>query len=1232
MKKLLSLHLAIAIALISVTANADDTEIFTGTASSGGGADILFIVDTSGSMAELEFQEGESYDPDTVYPGRNYNFEADGYYLFKRSAFYSSLDELSSAEISRLKEYQVDISAYNCTRSDTLESLDKFGYASGRYAFYTPGQEWSGPDSRNGGSNSLWRNNRPTVNNSANSIIQCQEAGGLSDWNYWYQGVNYRGATSDSNTFNPYTTASGWTWWRHYAWSNYEPNDGYYDEIYSGNYLNYLRDKKVGGGSDTGYKMRMDIVIDAAKEVILSNDDPNKRLALMRFSSDGSGGYVSVPMAPIQEIGDAVADAITSFHPGGGTPIAETLYEANQYLTEGAVGFGKEPEYITVDGYFRRDNYSEPWQWYADRYKQTFSADNYPGKEFAFATNGYSENNTQSDPGSVSGSIYSYPESGMCGAPNQKVIIFSDGQPTGDDEADGSIKTLANSAWNYPSDTSNPGCKTYGSGDNKVTSCLPALAWYMHHPKRREDQGLPELTIDTIGGFLNADSTAEPILSDIANYGGGQFYPVASEEEVKVAMAEALRETKDSASTFTAPAIAVSSYNSLQISDELYYAVFKPNDTGAWRGNLKRYRVSNDGVVDSTGDGAIGTDGYFKSGAISFWSSTEDGADVEKGGVAERLGDKPRNIKLIDSNGNLIQATTDNVLGLSGDLLGLEAAGLTGSIFDATNNVSYELGLANWISGLKPDGSGNRLEMEDAIHSRPVVVNYSNSQRIVYIGTNSGYLHAFDTANGREVFSIIPQEVLPNARFYMDPSDTTALSKIYGLDGPITYWHNDINLNGIVDDSDTVYLYVGMRRGGATYYAFDITNPSSPSLLWQVNGNYVSVDKNIPSLTSGYERLGQTWSSLKPALVNWNGQDKVVLFAGGGYDTVEDSNAGARISHSIGNTIYMIDATTGSRLWSAYDNVTGVSSDMTNSFAGDVTPVDRDGDGYVDLLYAADTGGRVWRFDAKSDNSGFSGSVLADLNGGSANTNRRFFVAPDVANIKTTEVNEVTLADGSTDEQATASSFILVNIGSGNRTSPLSEQVDDAFYMIRDTNGIDNPTSYASTVTASDLKNFQSSDALKAQNSPYGWYFAPSSSGEKILSPSITLNGVITFNTFSPQGDSSIASCSGDIGFSRTYQLAVSEEIRNRINCSDGTDSCKPEIPGEDPTPRDALPRMKPDPTIVIPNPDPCPEGETCEPSTCSDYAIKILSGTTLTESNMDRCDLFETNYWEELR
>lgn len=83
MKKLL-LHAAF-FGLVSQLAYGDDTEIFTGLNNSGGGADTIFILDTSGSMAELEEQEGITYSSSTTYPSENYGFDSAAHYIFRRT-------------------------------------------------------------------------------------------------------------------------------------------------------------------------------------------------------------------------------------------------------------------------------------------------------------------------------------------------------------------------------------------------------------------------------------------------------------------------------------------------------------------------------------------------------------------------------------------------------------------------------------------------------------------------------------------------------------------------------------------------------------------------------------------------------------------------------------------------------------------------------------------------------------------------------------------------------------------------------------------------------------------------------------------------------------------------------------------------------------------------------------------------------------------------------------------
>jgi len=1213
--------------VIGSTAYADDTEIFTGAQTSGGGLNAILLLDTSGSMSQLEEIAGfEDYNPNKNYTGSDYGFDKDGYYLFRSDAIGDLLN-LSSDRVSRIKEYKIDISQYNCKSSSVISNVDNYGYSTGRFAFFSTDRGWTAP----GSSGDLLGTNPPAVNNNSGSIIQCKEADSWGYNDYIYQGQGFEDLSNFqhyNNSGAAYTKPSGFFDWgysnRVYNW----PSG--YNIILSGNYLNYNGLKGASGNPNPSYKMRLDIVADAAKQVIASSEDPNFNISLMRFDSAGHGAFVGVPLSPAIEVADTFAEEIDSYDPAGGTPITESLWEAYLYLSEQDVRFGNDAYSYSIAN---NKLYRQFSNGATDADNQTFTTNVGNISPYGQYPTNYSNNSTyysytqvNSDSGSrdSSGSRYQLPDPGECGIPDQKIILFSDGAASGDDEVNGDVHTLLGTLSSLPE-----GLDGNCSGDGQ---CADELAYFLASKERQTKYGTPKLTIDTMGGFLNGDENAESTLIAIKDRGNGKYYPVSSEEDVVLAMAEATSQPVESPSTFTAPAIAVSSYNSLQISDELYYAVFEPNETGAWAGNLKRYRISPTGVVDSGSNVAVGSDGYFVSTATSFWSENADGANVKSGGAAERFIDQPRNIKLIDQSGGLLQATPQAVMNLSGDLLGLDAAGLTGTIFDTVNNVTYELGLANWISGLTPDGSANRQEMEDAIHSRPVVINYSGDKRVVYVGTNSGYLHAFDTANGREVFSIMPQEVLTNAKLYMDPEDTSALNKIYGLDGPISYWHNDSNLNGIVDDSDTVYLYVPMRRGGHSYYAFDVTNPDNPKVLWQKHGPYINSDKNVPSVSSGFSRLGQTWSSLKPALVNWQGTKGVYLFAGGGYDPAEDTSATSRLNHSVGNTIYMINPKTGDVVWNAYSDVAGASSNMTNSFPSDVTPIDRDGDGTVDLLYAADTGGRIWRFDAKDDHTGFTGGVIADLNNSAtdgATENRRFFVRPDVSFINTTKTTEKVLADGSTVVVTTKDSFVLVSIGSGYRAHPLDETVNDHFYLIKDPHGLDYPEAYTK-IGLSDLVDWTSTEATNTDKNGYGWYFDPLISGEKIMSPSITLNGVVTFNTFS-KNTSDEVSCTGNLGYSRTYQLAVSEDIRNRVECADGSDSCKPDIPGSTPESDDEVNRLKPDPTIVMPEPEPdCPAGQVCVDPNCEDYAISILSGTTMTQGNMDRCDLFEVNYWEE--
>ncbi|MDQ4422510.1 MAG: PilC/PilY family type IV pilus protein [Thalassolituus sp.] len=1218
MKKILSM--LITTSILSPSAHSDDTEIFTGTSSSGGGLNVIFLLDTSGSMSQLETIPGfEDYNPSKNYENSDYDFDSSSHYIF-RSGGIDDLLSMTQVEISTLKNYEIDLNQYNCRSSAGTTNIEEYGYTTGRFAFFSSNEGWSAPSS----DSELFGSSAPVVNKNTSSIIQCKESDRLGG-DYLYQGSDYEELAKLSyynSTGRKYADYGSF-----FSTSNFYNWPSGYNIILSGNYLNYLGQKGDADNPDDTYKMRLDIVADAAKEVISANEDPNLNISLMRFSSNSEGAFVGIPLTPATEVSEAFSDEIDSYDASGGTPITESLWEAYLYLSEQDVDYGSSAAVYEVADKIYRSNHSQG----TDPDDQTFSSDYGNVNPYAQYPTTYSSNSTYytydsniksaaESTENNSGSVYKLPEPGECGIPDQKIILFSDGDASNDQGANGKIQTkLSGTFSSLPS-----GLSFSCSGDG---GCADEFAYYLASKERQVSESTPTLTIDTMGGFLDGGDTAEDLLIAIKDQGNGKYYPISSEEDVKLALAEATSVPVESPSTFTAPAIAVSSYNSLQISDELYYAVFEPNSTGAWAGNLKRYKIGVDGVLDINNKSAIeSSSGFFSSTAVSYWSNTQDGANVRLGGAAEQFGNVVRNIKYIDQSGVLRSATPENILALTGDALGLESSGLTDAIFDEVDNITYSIGLANWISGLTADGQQNRLEIEDAIHSRPVVINYTEDRRVVYIGTNSGYLHAFDTETGKEVFSVIPYELLSNAKSYLNPESTSSLDKIYGLDGPITYWHDDSNLNGVVDSNESVYLYVGMRRGGHSYYAFDVTNPDNPSLKWSKHGVYTDTSKNIPSVSNGYESLGQTWSALKPVLVNYGNDTKVVLLAGGGYDELEDNSNSVRQQNTVGNTIFAIDAETGDVLWDAYKAHPELNSSMTNSFASDITPIDRNNDGYIDMLYAADTGGRIWRFDFKNL-SETSGGVIADINDSDsegAGGNRRFFVRPDVSYVKTKIKSQIEV-NGEKKVTYTPISFIMISIGSGYRAHPLSQEVNDNIFIIKDPQGLSFPSEYKQ-LSKSDLGAWSQS----TENEEYGWYVELNGSGEKVMSPSLTLNGVITINTFSTNSSEEQVSCTGNLGLSKTYRLAPTEEIRSRIKSCDSNDSCSPDIPGSTTKVFDEVQRFKPDPTLVMPDSDKdCPEGQECA-SSCEDYVIDILSGTTLTKGNLNRCDLFEASYWKE--
>ncbi len=467
-------------------------------------------------------------------------------------------------------------------------------------------------------------------------------------------------------------------------------------------------------------------------------------------------------------------------------------------------------------------------------------------------------------------------------------------------------------------------------------------------------------------------------------------------------------------------------------------------------------------------------------------------------------------------------------------------------------NATRRVELLKWARGvdvkdedLDGDETNVRRHMGDPMHTPPVLLNYKEAggtKSTIFVATNEGLLHAIEHENGTELFAFMPKELLPNINdFYQNQQST---KHPYGLDGDLTLWHDDKNNNVTVDAGETAHLFLGMRRGGNHYYAFDVSDRLNPKLLWQVDGG-----------SDDFEQLGQTWSKPTTTTISYNGQSKRVVIFAGGYDTNQDPNTSnltaSQTPDSIGNAIYIVDAETGKKLWSGQGDTDGdvFFADMDYSIPADIRIIDVDGDGLADQMYVGDMGGQLWRFDFQPYHQSGQlvyGGVMARLNGGSASEARRLYNEPDVALVA-----------------SKGQRFLSVSFGSGWRAHPLNERVEDRFYMIRSNSVYSRPEGYGKNtgsetsptwepLTENDLVNV--TDELEPELNDNGWLLELEGSGEKVTGKSVTINNQVVFTSYEPtaSGDS----CSPAIGGGSVYVVdVISGAPTLDLDGSDGADT-----------------------------------------------------------------------------
>lgn len=224
----------------------------------------------------------------------------------------------------------------------------------------------------------------------------------------------------------------------------------------------------------------------------------------------------------------------------------------------------------------------------------------------------------------------------------------------------------------------------------------------------------------------------------------------------------------------------------------------------------------------------------------------------------------------------------------------------------------------------------------------------------IWVAANDGMLHAFDANSGAEVFAYLPAAVICPDPTATSCSSTSGISELasagYGSGIPHQYFNDgqltvaDVYL-GSHTGWQTVLVGTTGRGPAEAIYALNITNPASPTLLWERSANDGQSYSNYIGQIVGKPIIAQTADGVWSVLI------------GNGYNSAAGTAA-----------LLQFDIATGSL------TVYPTNSATDNGLAAPAVWLGSPSNGVSTTAYAGDLDGKVWSFDLT--NPGSNGTLL----------------------------------------------------------------------------------------------------------------------------------------------------------------------------------------------------------------------------------------------------------------
>lgn len=853
--------------------------------------------------------------------------------------------------------------------------------------------------------------------------------------------------------------------------------------IATGNYLRWLYADAINSDS---CRPKIDIAKDTVKGFV--DTITGVRVGLMVYNSNSEGGHMVNNIKSLEELYNGTAGNnmthrehlladITGLEADGWTPLAETLYEGGLYFQGAASYFNSGTTYTSPVEYYCQKNY---------------------------------------------------------------VILMTDGVSTQDQNAilNTKVGDRNNDQREPPcADTSNPDPPCYYVDNG--SDYLDDVAKKHYDEDFHSMQGKQNIVTYTIGFELDMSveeqgPKARDLLQTTANLSHGKFFTTAGARGLQGAFANILNEVLRKTSSFVAPIVPVSKMERTTAGDKIYLAFFSPNQSGMWSGNIKKYGVAQQknpsqgievgDILDSLGSKALGSNGEFYPSSRSYWTtSSSDGGDVQGGGVGQLLQNRTeaRNIYTLlpgdasdedngpDSNTSFDLTDSWNAFTTGNTRLTTTKLGVF-TTTERDNLINFVRGIDAYDDNVNTETTDKRNWMLGSfLHSRPYIIHYAD-RTVVYAGANDGMLHAFNDATGQELWAFIPPSLL--GRLTELHTETPGIFVDGSPKAYVTYDSDGITVTKAI-------LIFGLRRGGAYYYALDVTNPVVPKYLWRIyknKGNY-------------FRELGQTWSTPVIGKVAYGTGEKWVAIFGGGYDEGQDVVTNPP-SDDVGRGVYMADVLTGNYVWAT--SYFGGTTSMTHCFPSDVAAMDLNGDERIDRLYVGDAKGNMWKFNLVGSSTGnWTANVIFASSVGTSEKVKIFY-PPDV-----------------TFEKDSSGEYEMLFFGTGNREDPNGVKTDkDILVAFKDKGVFKNLADLTDVTGFYDLSASKQSDEIGNIMAGYGWYIQlDRKEGEKCLATPAVYAKTAYFTTFAPSTEAKSDACFVGEGTASIYAMnyATGEAVFN---------------------------------------------------------------------------------------